>query len=99
MKFSLYPEICTKRDPLLCRIFSKKQVTLHHQKLDGACFHFFLVFLQNKPFLAHNTPERGGLCQRTRSTKRRKMFPVHLQVVDDSRKKDIAEMDSHGRIR
>ena len=57
-------------------------------------FPFFLVFLQIKLFFAHNTPERGGIMSKDSINKKAKNVSGSFQVVDDSRKKGIAELDS-----
>jgi hypothetical protein len=44
--------------------------------------------------LAHNTPERGGIMSKDSINKKAKNVSGSFQVVDDSRKKDLAEMDN-----
>ncbi len=67
---------------------------MHHPETGWCNVPFFLsVFANKHVFLAHNTPERGGEMSKDSNNKKTRNVSGSFQVVNDSRKKDIAEMD------
>ncbi len=50
--------------------------------------------MQGTFFLAHTTPERGGIMSKDSINKKVKNVSGSFQVIDDSRKEDLAEMDN-----
>ena len=94
MKFSSCSEICTKRDPFLGRIFSQIAGDIAPSRNWMVHVSFFLSVFANKHVFWRIILQKGvGLCQRTLSTKRRKMFLVHFRLWMIAGKK-LAEMDN-----
>ena len=50
--------------------------------------------MQGTFFWAHTTPERGGIMSKDSINKKVKNVSGSFQVIDDSRKEDLAEMDN-----
>jgi hypothetical protein len=67
---------------------------MHHPVSRWCMSPFFLsVFANKHVFLAHNTPERSGEMSKDTNIKKTRNVSGSFQVVNDSRKKDIAEMN------